>query len=116
MSEMRTWGDATRDSNTNKLDFVGFFDQNVLESYANYMNKHRLQADGTLRDSDNWKSYFGEEHYKVCFESAFRHFWDWWHEHNGEPSRDGIDEAINGLLFNIFAYQSKRLKEQRDKQ
>ena len=46
---------ATRDVDTNKLDFEGFLSPVVLERYAEYMHKNRVQADGNLRDSDNWQ-------------------------------------------------------------
>jgi len=111
MSEMRKWGNATRDSNTNKPNHIGYRDILVEEAYDLYMLKHQKQADGTMRDADNWKSYFGEKHYKVCIESAYRHFEDWWKEFEGLESRDGIDEAINGLKFNIDAYYSKVLRD-----
>ena len=46
---------ATRDAETNKLDFEGFFSPLALEEYAKYMHMHRRQADGNVRDSDNWQ-------------------------------------------------------------
>ena len=46
---------ATRDTDEGKLDFEGFFSPIVMERFAEYMNKHRRQSDGQLRDSDNWQ-------------------------------------------------------------
>lgn len=113
MSEMRTWGNATRDTDKGKKDYAGFYDRAVIEAFADYMLKHQLQADGSMRESDNWKAYFGENHLDICFKSGFRHFMDWWAEHDGAESRDGIDEAICGLMFNVMAYYSKVLKKRR---
>ena len=45
---------ATRDSDETKIDFEGFMSPLVIERFGEYMTKHRIQADGGLRDSDNW--------------------------------------------------------------
>jgi len=103
---------ANRNSEDGKLDFEGFFSPLVLERVAQYMHQYRYLEDGTLRDSDNWQKLFGEDHYSVCMKSAWRHFHDMWMEHRGYKSRDGMDNAINGLLFNVMAYQLKRLLEE----
>jgi hypothetical protein len=36
-------------------DYHGFLSPLALHAYGEYMHRHRLQADGTLRDSDNWQ-------------------------------------------------------------
>jgi len=62
---MRTFeSGATRDDDGTKLDFDGFLSPQALEAYAKYMHKHRVQSDGKLRASDNWKHGMplGEEH------------------------------------------------------
>lgn len=112
MKKMRTFGTgATRDIEEGKLDFEGFLSPIVLEAYGNYMNKHRKQADGKLRDSDNWKKHFGKNHYEVCMKSLLRHVMDLWLEEEGWASRDGIEDALMGSLFNIMAYADKYFKE-----
>lgn len=110
MNKMREFGKATRDLDDEKVDFEGFLSPIVLKSFGEYMHRHRKTANG-LRESDNWQNLFGDDHYDVCIKSAWRHFHDMWMEHRGYESRDGMDEAINGLLFNIMAYQFKRLKD-----
>lgn len=102
---------ANRDSDEGKLDFEGFLSPLVLQNYAEYMHENRKMKNGDLRDSDNWQGLFGEDHYDVCMKSMWRHFMDMWKEHRGLKSRDGMNEAINGLLFNIMAYQHKRLQK-----
>lgn len=108
MAEMRKFNTgATRDGDSKKLDYEGFLSPIVLRRYAEYMHKYRMQPDGNLRSSDNWQKLFGEtleEHLDVCMKSANRHMMDWWLEHRGFDSRDGIEEAICGLLFNAMAY------------
>lgn len=100
---------ATRDSNEGKNDYEGFISPLVIQAYGNYMNKHREQADGKLRDSDNWQKGFGDKHFDVCMKSLWRHFLDLWFEHRGYNSREGIDDAINGIMFNVMAYYHKIL-------
>ena len=107
-------GGATRDNNEGKSDFEGFLSPLVIEAYGKYMNKHRKQADGKLRDSDNWQKGFGDEHFAVCMKSLFRHFHDLWMEHRGYKSREGLEDAINGILFNTMAYYHQYLKKERE--
>ena len=102
---------ATRDSEVGKNDYEGFLSPLVIEEFGNYMNKHRIQSDGTLRDSDNWQKGFGDKHYDVCIKSTWRHFLDFWAIHRGYKrfdSKDGheitISEVICAIMFNVMAY------------
>ena len=53
--KMRTFDTgATRDTDSDKLDFDGFLSPLALEAFAEYMHRHRQVADGSLRASDNW--------------------------------------------------------------
>lgn len=106
---------GTRDDDTNKLDYEGFLSPLVLERFAEYMNKHRVQADGKIRDSDNWQKLFGDKHLDVCMKSGFRHFMDWWLFHRGYKGRDDIESSICGLIFNANAYLYKLLKDKYEK-
>jgi hypothetical protein len=36
-------------------DYHGFLSPLAMHAYGEYMHRHRLQADGTMRDSDNWQ-------------------------------------------------------------
>lgn len=92
---------AIRDTDNGKFDYEGFMHPAVVERFAAYMHKHRTLADGSLRDSDNWQNGFPRD---VLMKSAFRHFVDWWKEHRGLESREGIEDAICGLIFNANAY------------
>ena len=102
---------ATRDSDEDKLDYEGFLSPLVLERYAQYMNKHRVQADGTMRGSDNWQKGFGEDHYQVCMSSLLRHTMDLWLFHRGFSGRDCIEDALCAILFNTMAYLQQHLME-----
>jgi hypothetical protein len=104
---MRTFGTgATRDTAEGKLDFDGFFNPLVLERYAEYMDEHRLQADGNLRDSDNWQEGMPRSVYR---KSLWRHFFDVWKLLLGMSVVDRItgkpiyiEDALCALLFNTM--------------
>lgn len=102
---------AYRDTEEGKNDYAGFLSPLVIRAFGDYMRKHQLQSNGEMRRSDNWKSMFGEHHNNVCLSSAWRHFLDLWMENEGFRSRDGLDEAIGGLLFNVMSYWYKILVE-----
>ena len=99
---------ATRDTDDNKLDFEGFLSPIVLERFAKYMDKHRKQSDGSLRDSDNWQKGIPQDAY---IKSAWRHFHDWWMEYRGYKSREGLEDALCALIFNVMGYLYEHLKE-----
>lgn len=107
---------AIRDKQEGKTRYQGALSPLVLEAYGAYIEKHSLLPDGTRRDNKNWQKLFGtpEEHRQVCIESAWRHFIDVLKEHDGYNSRDGLDEALGGLMFNIQAYWFSVLKEREE--
>jgi hypothetical protein len=104
---------ATRDSDIEKLDYEGFLSPLVLERFARYMHAHRIQADGSLRDSDNWQKGIPFDAY---MKSAWRHFMEVWREHRTPwtPETSGVvEEALCALLFNIQGYLHELLMCQR---
>lgn len=110
---------ATRDTDDGKFDFEGFLSPLVLERFGAYMHKHRKQADGSLRDSDNWQKGIPLIAY---MKSGFRHFFDWWRCHRGlKPSSppgkvhdftpgEELEETLCALLFNVQGYLHEVLK------
>lgn len=108
---------ATRDSDEGKLDYEGFLSPAVLGRFAQYMHKHRKQADGNLRDSDNWQKGIPRDQY---MKSAWRHFMSWWwlHRQNADfapinevssipmslAMRQELEESVCALLFNAMGY------------
>lgn len=110
---------ATRDDDTNKFDYEGFLSPMVLERYAEYMHSHRVQADGKLRDSDNWQKGITLVAY---IKSLWRHFFDVWKIHRGLgpifDKKDGhvvtVDEALCAVIFNASGYLHEVLKSQRE--
>ncbi len=110
MTEMRQFNTgATRNVDTNKYDYEAFLSPLVLEAYAAYMHKNRFQADGKIRDGDNWQKGIPKDAY---MKSAFRHFMDMWKEHRGIPTTEGLEQSLTALLFNIMGYLHEIKKEQ----
>jgi hypothetical protein len=93
---------ATRDDDADKLDYEGFLSPVVLERYARYMNAHRRQQDGTLRDSDNWQRGIPRAQY---VKSLWRHFMDVLLVTRGWPDKattKSLEEALCAVLFNAM--------------
>lgn len=103
-------GGAYRDDDAGKLDYEGFLSPLVLQAFGEYMERHRHQSDGRLRDSDNWQAGIPREQY---VKSLLRHVHDLWLEHDGFQSRDGIDEALGGVVFNALGFWYELLMERR---
>lgn len=102
---------ATRDTDEGKLDYEGFIDPSVLKRYAEYMHVHRVQSDGTLRDSDNWQRGIPKSAY---MKSMFRHFMDAWLFHRGRYVQADFEDVLCAIIFNAMGYLSVILKEQRE--
>jgi hypothetical protein len=98
---------ATRDVDTGKYDYEGFYSPLVMEAFGAYMNFNRRLRDGSLRDSDNWQKGMPRP---VYMKSGWRHFFDWWREHRGLATKEGIVWALCGLLFNAQGYLHELLK------
>jgi hypothetical protein len=97
---------ATRDTDTNKLDFDGFLCPLVIERYAEYMNANRKMADGSIRGSDNWKAGIPQEVYR---KSTWRHFFAFWkHCLSGNKALAIVDAC--GILFNVMGWMHEELK------
>jgi len=107
---------ATRDSDTSKLDYEGFLSPLVLKRYAEYMNKNRIQADGNVRDSDNWQKGIP---LAVYMKSLWRHFLDVWAIHRCLLGGGGVPEGFQedslcAVLFNASGYLHEVLKEDKE--
>jgi len=103
---------AYRDGEKDKNDYEGFLSPLVIESFGNYMTKHRKQSNGEYRESDNWQ--LGIEQ-AVYMKSMWRHFLDVWKIHRGiKVNKDGhdwdLEEALNALVFNVMGMQHENLK------
>lgn len=108
---------ATRDTDSGKLKHAGFLCPFVLTRFSEYMHKHRLQSDGTLRDPDNWKRGIPLDAYE---DSLIRHVMDFWRAYLGEPVKPAkandpqdMEELLCAIMFNTMGYLHVLLKEKR---
>ncbi len=99
---------ATRTSEVGKHDFEGFLSPLALERFAEYMTKHRTQADGTIRPSDNWQKGIPLDSY---MKSMWRHFFEVWAIHRGYPGDNTVEEALAALFFNVQGYLHEIVKK-----
>ena len=105
---------AYRDSSNNKLDFEGFFSPLVLERYAQYLHKHRVQSDGKLRDSDNWQLGMDIKTYQ---KGLVRHLFQAWGVWRGYKVRDDkgelveLQDALCAVMFNAQGYLYEILRK-----
>jgi len=91
---------ATRDSDQGKLDYEGFLSPIVLERFAQYMHKHRVQADGGLRDSDNWQKGIPAEQY---MKSLIRHVVEAWKYKRGDVvGAEPYQDTLCAIMFNVM--------------
>ncbi len=98
---------ANRSADVGKFDYEGFLSPLVIERFGEYMNKHRILPDGSTRDSDNWQKGIPFKNY---MKSGWRHFFDWWREHRGIESQEGLEDSLCALLFNVQGYLHEHLK------
>lgn len=113
MGEVRTFETgATRDTDQGKPDYRGFLSPEVLRRFGQYMSKHRVQTDGSLRDSDNWKKGIPQ---KAYLSSLLRHVVDLWYDlenpkQQGAPGvAEEIEELLCAVLFNTQGLLHERL-------
>jgi len=106
MREFKTG--ATRDVAEGKLDYHRFLCPFVLQRYCEYLQKHQKQADGKMREGDNWKKGIPIDVYMASLTRHFVEVWQGWQE--GDIS----DEALSALLFNAMGMMHELLKEERD--
>ena len=106
---------ATRSSASGRIDPEGFLSPLAVERYCQYLLKHQVQADGTVRDSDNWQKGMPLTTY---IKGMWRHFLHFWTRHRGwEPMDDraGVDiqEDLCAIIFNAQGYLHELLRLER---
>jgi len=102
---------ATRDTAAGKLDYEGFLSPAVLQRFAEYMHKNRIQSDGSLRDSDNWQKGIPRTAY---MKSLWRHLMHVWTLHRSSAYVTAeMEDALCACLFNVSGYLHELLKEKR---
>jgi len=111
---------ATRNEDSHKNDYEGYLCPLVIRRFGDYMTLHRKQADGKLRDSDNWQKGIAKD---VYVKSLFRHFMDLWSIQRGHvviDSEDGHEvteeEACCAIMFNVMGFLHEHLKAKNKKE
>jgi hypothetical protein len=111
---------ATRDTDAGKYAYEGFICPFVLTRFAEYMNKHRVQSDGSLRAADNWQKGIPVEAYK---DSLVRHVIDAWRVFRGETPKprkeldpQDLEELLCAIMFNSMGLLHEILKEKRQRE
>jgi FMN phosphatase YigB (HAD superfamily) len=104
---------ATRDTSDGKLNYVKALSPIVLKRYVEYLGQHRQQADGGLRDWDNWKQGIPIDTY---LDSLGRHFWAVWMLNHGYSVNDNhgqvdIESSLCGVIFNSMGMLYELLKQ-----
>ena len=87
----------------------------VMERFCEYMNKHRLQPDGSIRSSDNWQKGIPTATY---MKGLWRHFMHLWTRHRGYVVQDpmataDMEEDLCSVIFNAQGYLFELLKDKR---
>jgi len=101
---------ATRNNNEDKPNYEGFLSPLVIKEFGRYMHRHRHQADGKLRDGDNWQKGMPTDDY---MDSLLRHVLDVWLHHRGYPEQaeEDLREALCAIIFNTQGYLLHTLLE-----
>lgn len=103
---------ATRDSDENKLEPWGFTSPLVEKAFSEYMDDHRKQSDGSLRDSNNWKKGIPLDAY---WHSLSRHVLDFrllWDQFPEEAAAKDMIEALCAVKFNVDGLLHELLVEE----
>jgi len=113
---------ATRDEDDSKFDYEGILSPLTLRRYAEYMHKHRKQADGKVRSSDNWQKGIP---FSAYMKSMWRHLVELWTEHrknviirdgeewnwNDENYDNDREDILCAIIFNASGYLHELIKE-----
>jgi len=98
---------ASRDGDTDKLDYEGFISPVVLRRYAEFMHDCRKLPDGKIRDGDNWQKGIPITRY---IKSLIRHtneFWLIWRK------EQKVDQTLAcAVMFNIMGLLFEALEEE----
>ena len=105
---------ATRSDDSGRLLYTGYLSPLVIQRFGEYMTRHRLQEDGSLRAPDNWRKGMPKQSY---LDGMFRHFEHLWLRHDGHPVNDpkaepGIQDDLCALWFNVQGYLHTLLVEE----
>lgn len=101
---------ATRNQDAQRIDPEGFLSPMVLLRFSEYMNRNRLQADGTIRSSDNWQKGIPQEAYMKSLVRHMLELWTFARQGSSEESLT-IEDTLCALIFNAQGMLYERLRE-----
>ena len=106
---------ATRSADAGRYDPEGFMSPIVIERFCEYMQKHRVQADGKVRDSDNWQKGIPKQTY---VKGMWRHALHLWTRFRGYEVQDAgaaadMEEDCCAILFNVQGLLFELIKDKR---
>lgn len=101
---------ATRNVDADRPDYEGFLSPLVIHRFGEYMNAHRVQADGTTRDSDNWQKGIPTSSY---MKSLWRHVLDVWLHYRRQEAiaTEPLEEALCATIFNASGMLHEIIKK-----
>lgn len=88
---------AFRDTDVQKLNYIGSLSPLVLRRFTQYMQEHNLKVGDLQRDEGNWKKGMPTQSY---MKSKLRHIIDTWLTFEGYENYD-IEELLCAELFNV---------------
>ena len=106
-------GGATRSDTSARNDPEGYMSAIAIERYCEYMTKHRVQADGSIRDSDNWQKGMP---YNRALKGLWRHMMHLWIRFRGFNPSDKYaaadsEEDLCAIFFNTQVMLHQLVKE-----
>ena len=116
VGEMRKFNTgATRDTTEGKLSYVKALSPIVLRRYVQYLGAHRKQADGSMRDFDNWKQGIPIDAY---LDGLGRHFLAIWLLKQGFSAEDNhgpvnIEDTLCAIIFNASGWLHELIKDKK---
>lgn len=97
---------ATRDTAVGKLSYDRFNSPRVERRYCQYMEEHRQQSDGSLREPDNWKKGIDVLAYRGSLGRHTREVEDMTNLDDGHvpfyipEDRKALEDALCAIIFN----------------
>ena len=106
-SSVKTFDTGATRSGGAKPDYSGYLSPAAIQRYGEYMLKHQVQEDGTVRGSSNWKLGIPLDSYK---ESLIRHVIDLWATYEA-GDLEAVEDLSCAILFNTQGLLHELIKQ-----
>ena len=95
---------ATRNVAKGRPQYGGYYSPLSFRRYGEYMAKHQVQSDGTIRASDNWKHGISRRAFRESLERHWVELWtitdEMWGITPVKTSTEDIQETLCAIIFN----------------